>query len=146
MSVFCFIYRWFSDVRNQTKLNLKSLCNGSLSFCSSPSPSVAQLDVTGFNVMKKFIYAVETRGTVLNQIPVFCMLLLPQCCTLCFSLISSDLIYGKHAERKSFLDAAIRFFLWVWSTGIFWVVTGLKKLTWSWKFISINAFFGYSLN
>uniref|UniRef100_A0A4W6EXP3 Rho GTPase-activating protein 26 n=1 Tax=Lates calcarifer TaxID=8187 RepID=A0A4W6EXP3_LATCA len=31
-------------------------------FCSSPSLSVAQLDVIGFNVMKKFIYAVETRG------------------------------------------------------------------------------------
>uniref|UniRef100_A0A669CZF2 Rho GTPase-activating protein 26 n=1 Tax=Oreochromis niloticus TaxID=8128 RepID=A0A669CZF2_ORENI len=32
------------------------------SFLSLPSPSVAQLDVIGFNVMKKFIYAVETRG------------------------------------------------------------------------------------
>lgn len=27
--------------------------------------SVIQLDVTGFNVMKKFIYAVETRGAQL---------------------------------------------------------------------------------
>uniref|UniRef100_A0A4W6ETI2 Rho GTPase-activating protein 26 n=1 Tax=Lates calcarifer TaxID=8187 RepID=A0A4W6ETI2_LATCA len=35
---------------------------GSHFFCSSPSLSVAQLDVIGFNVMKKFIYAVETRG------------------------------------------------------------------------------------
>uniref|UniRef100_I3JP56 Rho GTPase-activating protein 26 n=1 Tax=Oreochromis niloticus TaxID=8128 RepID=I3JP56_ORENI len=35
---------------------------GSDSFLSLPSPSVAQLDVIGFNVMKKFIYAVETRG------------------------------------------------------------------------------------
>uniref|UniRef100_A0AAX7TDD8 Rho GTPase-activating protein 26 n=1 Tax=Astatotilapia calliptera TaxID=8154 RepID=A0AAX7TDD8_ASTCA len=32
------------------------------SFLSLPAPSVAQLDVIGFNVMKKFIYAVETRG------------------------------------------------------------------------------------
>uniref|UniRef100_A0AAX7U7Z5 Rho-type GTPase-activating protein 26 n=1 Tax=Astatotilapia calliptera TaxID=8154 RepID=A0AAX7U7Z5_ASTCA len=35
---------------------------GSDSFLSLPAPSVAQLDVIGFNVMKKFIYAVETRG------------------------------------------------------------------------------------
>lgn len=27
--------------------------------------TVVQLDVTGFNVMKKFIYAVETRGAEL---------------------------------------------------------------------------------
>lgn len=30
------------------------------------SSTVAQLDVTGFNVMKKFIYAVETRGIMLT--------------------------------------------------------------------------------
>lgn len=32
--------------------------------------SVIQLDVTGFNVMKKFIYAVETRGSELLYVVV----------------------------------------------------------------------------
>lgn len=49
-----------------------------LSHATSPPPpptlslhlSVAQLDVVGFNVVKKFIYAVETRG---NELRLGCL-------------------------------------------------------------------------
>lgn len=41
-------------------ISLPSSCSSSTS-CSFSS-SAAQLDLVGFNVMKKFIYAVETRG------------------------------------------------------------------------------------
>lgn len=38
--------------------------------CIFSALSVIQLDVTGFNVMKKFIYAVETRGSELIYVVV----------------------------------------------------------------------------
>lgn len=56
----------FKNKTNQTNFLTFFFCDCSHSSCSSPSPSVAQLDVIGFNVMKKFIYAVETRGAVYN--------------------------------------------------------------------------------
>lgn len=79
--VFSWIISWFSDISPLNFISQlffsfsKSLLLSLPKLTSvlvAPSPSVAQLDVVGFNVMKKFIYAVETRGTMwLTHLPAW---------------------------------------------------------------------------